>query len=104
MRWISSLSEKPVHHRLRILAAPINLTDAQWVHLVFLPIVCVSVTGVFVKAAYGKPYVQFERRTVVSAQVRLLRPDTDEAAERERESAGGGSGGKDPDQGERGTA
>jgi hypothetical protein len=34
MRWISSLSEKPVHHRLRILAAPINLTDARWVHLV----------------------------------------------------------------------
>jgi hypothetical protein len=42
MRWISSLSEKPVHHRPRILVAPTNLTDAQWVHLV-LPIVRVSV-------------------------------------------------------------
>jgi hypothetical protein len=26
MRWINSLSEKPVHHRLRILEARINLT------------------------------------------------------------------------------
>jgi hypothetical protein len=28
-----------------------------------------------VKAAYGKPYEQFERRTVASAQARHLRPD-----------------------------
>ena len=35
MRWISSLSEKPVPHRPRILVAPTNLTDAPWVHLVF---------------------------------------------------------------------
>jgi hypothetical protein len=34
MRWISSLSEKPVHHRLRILVARINLTGAPRVHSV----------------------------------------------------------------------
>ena len=34
MRWISSRSEKPVHHRLRILVARINLTGAQRVHSV----------------------------------------------------------------------
>ncbi len=34
MRWISSLSEKPVHHRLRILVTRISLTDAPGVHLV----------------------------------------------------------------------
>jgi len=37
MRWISSLSEKPVHHRPRILVAPTNLTDAKGVHLVLTP-------------------------------------------------------------------
>src|ERR1039458_9086304 len=34
MRWISSRSEKPVHHRLRILVARINLTGAPRVHSV----------------------------------------------------------------------
>src|SRR6516165_10409114 len=33
MRWISSFSEKPVHHRPRILATQITLTDAKWAHL-----------------------------------------------------------------------
>jgi hypothetical protein len=37
MRWISSLSEKPVPHRPRILVALTNLPDAQWVHLLFTP-------------------------------------------------------------------
>jgi len=34
MRWISSLSEKPVHHRPRILVARINLTAVARVHSV----------------------------------------------------------------------
>ena len=32
LRWISSLSEKPVHHHPRILAARPNRTDASKVH------------------------------------------------------------------------
>src|SRR5437899_7612017 len=32
LRWISSLSEKPVHHHPRILAARHNRTDASKVH------------------------------------------------------------------------
>ena len=44
--------------------------------------------------------MQFERRTEASAQVRLLRPDTDEAAEQRGASLGGGGGGKGVNQGE----
>jgi hypothetical protein len=34
LRWISSLSEKPVHHRPRILEAGLNLPDVSKAHLV----------------------------------------------------------------------
>jgi hypothetical protein len=47
--------------------------------------------------------VQFERRTVASAQARHLRPDTDEAAEHRGALLDGGSGGKTAAQGERRT-
>jgi hypothetical protein len=53
MRWISSLSEKPVHHRSRILVVRINLTGGRRAHSM-VALHRVSVEGVFVKAAYGK--------------------------------------------------
>jgi hypothetical protein len=66
-------SEKPVHHRLRILEAGLSLTDVRKAHLAVAFSLHLK-SRVFVKAA-GKPHVQFGRRTEASAQARLLRPD-----------------------------
>src|SRR5690348_15841348 len=45
MRWISSLSEKPVHHRPRILAARLHLTDVTKGSTRLLSLGRVSVTS-----------------------------------------------------------
>src|SRR5436853_158869 len=68
-RWGNSLSEKPVHHRPRILEANLNLTDVRKVHLAVafsLPLR----SCVFVKAACGKTARAVWRRTEASAQAR----------------------------------
>jgi hypothetical protein len=54
LRWISSLSEIPVHHHPRILVARPNPTDASKVHT-DVAFSCILLMRVFVKAACGKP-------------------------------------------------
>ena len=52
------------------------------------------------KAASGKLYEPFERRTEASPNGRLLRPDTDEGGEQRDLGSGGADGGKGWNQGE----